>query len=235
MTTAAQERANKQNAWHSTGPRTEQGKQRSSQNALKHGFRAKDPIIPGEDPDEFYRHRADLEAELRPVTALEENLVEQIIDITWRLKRFARIAPGHQRTLRRRSEQPRNQDKDADQLLGKSLAHNNALSRFEAQLARRYHNIMKELRELRKQRRGSVFFSGLASGPRAQPQAESNTAAGSESEAAEPTQTIASRLESIAPMNTPDREPDPSRLGEAEFYRTHPQSPHRTGNLEAAA
>ena len=48
MSTAAQQRANKENAKHSTGPRTAEGKQRSSQNALKHGLCALDPLIPGE-------------------------------------------------------------------------------------------------------------------------------------------------------------------------------------------
>ena len=87
MSTAAQQQANKQNAQHSTGPRTDEGKQRTSQNALKHGLYATDPLIRGEDPDDFYRHGAELEYQLRPANAVEEDLVEQIIDITWRLKR----------------------------------------------------------------------------------------------------------------------------------------------------
>jgi hypothetical protein len=69
MSTAAQQQANKENAKHSTGPRTEEGKQRSSQNALKHGFCAKDPLIRGEDPDDYYRHSAELELSLSPAGA----------------------------------------------------------------------------------------------------------------------------------------------------------------------
>ena len=206
MTTAAQRKANKQNAQHSTGPRTEQGKQRSSQNALKHGFRAKDPLIPGEDPDHYYRHSAELESELQPAGPLEENLVDQIVDITWRLKRFARIEAAVINELyASAAEHPRNHDKDGDQLLGKALAQSNALnrlSRYEAQLARRYQNTMKELRELPKRRRASAFLSSLA--------------AGSKAEAVEPTQSIASPLESNSQTNvsasTPDREHNPSRV-----------------------
>jgi len=55
MSSQAQKRANKQNAQHSTGPRTDQGKQRTSQNAVKHGFRSKHPVIPGEDPAHYQR------------------------------------------------------------------------------------------------------------------------------------------------------------------------------------
>jgi len=228
MATAAQKRANKQNAQHSTGPRTDEGKQRSSLNALKHGFRAKGPLIPGEDRDEFDRHSVDLETELRPVSYLELNLVEQIIDITWRIKRFARIeAVVINELYDSAAEHPRNHDKDGDQLLSKALAQSNVLnrlSRYEAQLARRYQNTMKELRELPKRRRASAFLSSLAAGSKAQ--------------AVEPTQSIASPLESTSQINvstsTPDREHNPSRIDVAQFHRTNPQDPARTGNQEAA-
>ncbi len=229
MTTAAQKRANKQNAQHSTGPRTEQGKQRTSLNALKHGFRAKDPLIPGEDPDHYYRHSAELENELQPATPLEETLVDQIVDITWRLKRFARIEAAVVNELYdSAAEHPRNHDKDADQLLGKSLAHSNALnrlSRYEAQLSRRYQNTMKELRELRKRRRASNFLNGLA--------------VGSKAKAVEPTRSSTSPLESSAPRHSPpstsDHERNPIRRDVAEIHRTHPQNPAQAGNQEAAA
>ena len=49
----SQIKANRHNAQSSTGPRTADGKARSSQNALKHGFCAKYPVFPGEDPAEF--------------------------------------------------------------------------------------------------------------------------------------------------------------------------------------
>ena len=130
MSTAAQQQANKENAQHSTGPRTDEGKQRTSQNALKHGLYATDPLIRGEDPDDFYQHGAELEYQLRPANAVEEDLVEQIIDITWRLKRCARIESAVINELYDTvAEQPQNHDKDPDQLLGKALTHNDALSR----------------------------------------------------------------------------------------------------------
>ena len=91
MSTRAQRRANKRNAQQSTGPQTDAGKQRSSQNALQHGLLAKHPVIPGEDPVQ-YQHKLDqLRDDIRPVNALEDDLVEQIADASWRLKRIARI------------------------------------------------------------------------------------------------------------------------------------------------
>ena len=47
MTTEAQDRANKANSAKSTGP-SEQGKKRSRENALKHGFRAETLVTPDE-------------------------------------------------------------------------------------------------------------------------------------------------------------------------------------------
>ena len=49
---------NRRNAQRSTGPKTQAGKERSRFNALKHGCRARLPILPGEDPD-AYRDRLD--------------------------------------------------------------------------------------------------------------------------------------------------------------------------------
>ena len=91
MSTAVQQRANKENAQHSTGPRTAEGKQRSAQNSLKHGLCAQDPLIPGEDPDAFAKHFCEIELDLQPASAIESHLVEQIADISWRLKRLSRI------------------------------------------------------------------------------------------------------------------------------------------------
>ena len=53
MSTRKQREANRRNARHSTGPRTDAGKQRSSQNALKHGLLAVQSVIPGEDPADY--------------------------------------------------------------------------------------------------------------------------------------------------------------------------------------
>ena len=49
MPTEAQRKANRQNAKKSTGPRTEEGKARSSQNGLKHGLLARDAVMADEE------------------------------------------------------------------------------------------------------------------------------------------------------------------------------------------
>ncbi len=250
MSTAAQQKANQENAQHSTGPRTAEGKQRSSQNALKHGLCALDPLIPGEDPDAFQQHFCEIELDLQPATAIESNLVEQIADVSWRLKRLSRIeAAVITAFYDATAEQPLNQGNDTDQLLGKALAHHNRLdalnrlSRYEAQLTRRYHRALKEFRDLRKERIRSVNLSGAFSRRAAKPQPtrpnewsgdlDRPPNIGSKSKNTEPTQSIATLLESIAPMNGPANDPGPSTPAITNFHQIHHESPGHTANLEA--
>ena len=240
MATAAQQRANQENAQHSTGPRTAEGKQRSSQNALKHGLCALDPLIPGEDPDAFQQHFCEIELDLQPASAIESNLVEQIADISWRLKRLSRIeAAVITAFYDATAEQPHNQGNHTDQLLGKALAHHNRLdalnrlSRYEAQLSRRYHRALKEFRDTRQRRIRGLNLSGAFGrlAAKLQPKQPANT--GDKSKNTEPTQSIATLLESIAPMDGPVPDPDPSTPAITNFHQIHPKPPGRIANLEA--
>ena len=52
MTSVRQIEANRRNALASTGPKTESGKQRASQNAVRHGLTAETVIVPLEDTDD---------------------------------------------------------------------------------------------------------------------------------------------------------------------------------------
>jgi hypothetical protein len=58
MATRRQLEANRANAKRSTGPRSADGKAKSSKNSLAHGLTAQDIVIADEDPEEFERLRA---------------------------------------------------------------------------------------------------------------------------------------------------------------------------------
>ena len=79
---------NRANAQKSIGPKTEQGKTVSSQNAFKHGLYSKALLIPGEDRAKFEALRADLAAEHRPLGVTEELLVDEIAQHYWPMKRY---------------------------------------------------------------------------------------------------------------------------------------------------
>lgn len=85
---AAVNRANTQN---STGPRTESGKQRSKLNALRHGLTAASPVLPSEDPAAYENHRRQFFQEYQPATPTETQLVQELIDTSWRLNRIPRL------------------------------------------------------------------------------------------------------------------------------------------------
>lgn len=80
-------RVNRRNAKKSTGPRTPAGKLRSSKNAITHGIFAADPIVAGDDPEDFRQHRITLMRGLNPRDVLEMECAEQYVLASWKLKR----------------------------------------------------------------------------------------------------------------------------------------------------
>src|ERR1700722_15363124 len=79
---------NRANSLHSTGPRTEPGKQRSSLNALNHGLTARTAVLPSEDLETYQRHIQQFLDEYQPATATETQLVHEIANTSWRLNRI---------------------------------------------------------------------------------------------------------------------------------------------------
>ena len=78
---------NRQNSQKSCGPRTETGKARSSQNALKNGLYSISAKLPSEDQELYLAHSAAFVADLNPQGAAQQALVEIVSDNTWRLRR----------------------------------------------------------------------------------------------------------------------------------------------------
>ncbi len=78
---------NRANSQHSTGPRTESGKQRSSLNALRHGLTAAAAVLPSEDPAAYQQHCRNFRDEYKPATPTETQLVQELAGTSWRLNR----------------------------------------------------------------------------------------------------------------------------------------------------
>ena len=97
--------ANRRNAQKSTGPKTPQGKARSSRNAVKHGLLARSIVLkdndPNENPADFDELLQDLTADLQPVGRLQHLLVERIAALHWRLRRAYRFEVQAIQKLRR--------------------------------------------------------------------------------------------------------------------------------------
>ncbi|MDA1313298.1 MAG: hypothetical protein O2968_08190 [Acidobacteria bacterium] len=151
--------ANRNNAKHSTGPRTDEGKQTSSQNALKHGLLAKRSVIPGEDPAEFDALVTSFENTFNPSNAYEASLVRQMADADWRLKRISHLETAYlsfavEDTLAQfKKYHPNEPEPDKVNLLGDIMQTRTAdmthFSRYEAHQSRRLHQLFKQLIEIR--------------------------------------------------------------------------------------
>jgi len=81
--------ANRANALKSTGPRTDEGKDRSRANAYKHGMAGEGVVLAAEEEAKVERIARGLEAEFRPSTDLDRGLVRRVAVLSARADRCA--------------------------------------------------------------------------------------------------------------------------------------------------
>jgi hypothetical protein len=142
---------NRANAQHSTGPRTAEGKTRSSLNALRHGLTGQIVVMPSEDLEAYQRHVKAFHDEYEPANATESQLVQSLADAAWRLNRIAALE-SNILALSAADDDPR-----ADTMAiaacferqSKALAN---LSLHSQRLSRQFERTVTQLRELQKQR-----------------------------------------------------------------------------------
>ncbi len=148
---------NRENAQHSTGPRTEAGKQRSALNALTHGLTGRTPLLPAEDLAAYQNHCQQLRDEYQPKTPTETQLVQEIADTSWRLNRI----PLFEADLLARAANPPTEEAaiafdivDAHKAIATLGMHSHRLSKqfhkaLEQLRAIQYHRRQGELRDLK--------------------------------------------------------------------------------------
>ena len=88
---AASAAANRANAQLSTGPVTEAGKQRSSQNSLNHGLTSQKVVLPGESQEDFDALQAGFLKSYAPAGEVEQAMVRNLAASAWRLERMQRV------------------------------------------------------------------------------------------------------------------------------------------------
>ena len=94
MASQKQIEANRRNAQKSTGPKTPEGKARSSMNALRHGLTAENTVTQGEDENEFNQVQTDFYDHLQPQGPVEAHLVLEVVNASWRLRRMHMLETG---------------------------------------------------------------------------------------------------------------------------------------------
>ena len=94
MTSFKQIEANRRNARKSTGPITQEGKQRSHCNAIRHGLTAETVIGALEDTEVYQAFEAAIIADYDAQSAVERELVLRLASLLWRLRRATTIETG---------------------------------------------------------------------------------------------------------------------------------------------
>jgi hypothetical protein len=137
MATENQITANRENAKLSHGPITEEGKAAVRLNALKHGLRSRQLLLPGESQEEFDQLSHDLESEWQPETPTERICLENMLAAQWKLIR----AEKHEAFLHTLPEDDSKTKRIANALL------------FQDRFQRAFQRALRDLQKLQKDRR----------------------------------------------------------------------------------
>jgi hypothetical protein len=154
---------NRKNSEKSCGPRTDAGKARSSQNALKNGLYSISARLPSEDQELYLAHAAAFVADLHPEGAAQQALVEIVSDNTWRLRRVRVLVEAQTSILLRLVD-------SADQMSlqayykgqNETTRALESLSRLEQRMQNGMLKALKQLKELQKQAAGDTDHTEAA-------------------------------------------------------------------------
>jgi hypothetical protein len=151
--TPAQIDASRRNGARSRGPVTEEGKARTSRNALKHGLTALHHLVlEDEVPDALKTLIATVAEETGAASEIEARLARRLALALWKGERAERIETAlFDAAPKLRPPQTGFQWEEADPLTTFDLRRFNAVRGYQAQQGREISRCLKELRLLRKE------------------------------------------------------------------------------------
>lgn len=120
------------------GPKTEEGKEISKMNALKHGLLGKAVLITGEDEKQLLSLTKKIRTEMKPVTEIERILVDRIISSIWRLRRALAMENG-----------------EVISVTGGLMYDSDKFFRYETMLEKGMYRALHELERIQAKRNGS--------------------------------------------------------------------------------
>lgn len=118
---------------HGGGPRTSEGKARSSQNARKHLAFAKLELLAQEHQEHFESIWEAFIEELKPRTPVEDCLVRELAEIQWRK---GRVINGETKAIKLAEEKGQSSDKSCE-----------TFGRYSGQLGRQFEKTLQLLKE----------------------------------------------------------------------------------------
>jgi hypothetical protein len=159
----AQIQANRNNAKHSHGPNSHNGKHRSSQNALRHGLTGRIVVLPTEDLEAYKKFSKELVDSLRPESPMETQFAQTIADTQWRLNRArtfedGMLALGHFEAAGNfHADSPEIHSALTAAKVFRENSQNFAnLSLYEQRLSRAHKEAFRQLRELQSERKAEL-------------------------------------------------------------------------------
>ena len=148
MSAAAIARAN---GAKSNGPVTPEGKAKSAQNSRKHGLTGKTAVLAHESQQEFDELEASYVETYKPATAAESDLVGEMVNSRWRLRRMEEMEAALFESAFKRHAETEESPSAARALAYVELAESKSLrtlSRYSAQSRRAYEKARNELLDL---------------------------------------------------------------------------------------
>jgi len=156
----AQLNANRENAKHSTGPKSETSKQKVRMNALKHGYSGHIVVIPDHEREAFRQHLENFRAEYNPKGVTEEVLVQSLCDISWSTQQMRAQSANIMAMIGSKPNNiPGERDAELDYALSQAvhaaenLKNLNLLGIYENRKARLFNATRRELVQVQAERR----------------------------------------------------------------------------------
>ena len=156
-------RANIENAQHSTGPTSYEGKRKVSMNALKHSFAGQTCILHSHEIDAFREHFESFRKEYRPSGPTEEFLVQSLSEISWSTQQI-RTASTNLMTIAGNKSTPNGNDTHTPEIavaISRSLAGTfvskdlNTYGIYKNRKMRLFNTTRKELLQIQAERRAN--------------------------------------------------------------------------------
>jgi hypothetical protein len=169
MATQNQINANRENAKHSTGPVTPEGRAKSSHNAVKTGLTGQTVLLKTDDVAVYHQHLDRFQKQFAPATDTEKDLVQDLADTEWRLLRITPLESGIL-ALGRRELAPLFAD-ESDPAVREALLEAklfltyrrdlNNLSIQQSRLRKHRDLVLAELKEIQQKRRSNASMQAI--------------------------------------------------------------------------
>jgi hypothetical protein len=152
MSTAAQFNANRQNAQSSTGPKSEETKQKSALNATRHGFTGQTILLATpEEKTAYETHCISILEQYQPKTHEETSLIQQYADQQWTLHQISAQQISLLNLLNAATDRLMKEGADLDTILATTATFNkqlNTLGIYEQRRRRASKDVLAQFKEL---------------------------------------------------------------------------------------